>query len=47
MSEEFDVPYVQDVKCNDFLEDIWYNEKTRKFQEKLLSCKRDCPIYKI
>lgn len=35
------------IECNDFLEDIWYNEKTRKFQEKLLNCKRDCPIYKI
>lgn len=35
------------LECNDFLIDIWFNEKTQKFKEKLLSCNRDCPIYKI
>jgi hypothetical protein len=35
------------VNCNDFLKDVWYNEKTKEFKEKLLKCNRDCPIYKI
>lgn len=35
------------LDCNDFLQDIWLNEKTLNFKDKLLSCNRDCPIYKI
>jgi len=35
------------LECNDFLTDIWNNEKTKNFKKKLLSCNRDCPIYKI
>lgn len=35
------------LSCDNFLTDIWQNEKTIKFRKKLLSCNRDCPIYKI
>lgn len=35
------------LDCDDFLTDIWYSEKTQKFKNHLLSCNRDCPIYKI
>ena len=42
------------VNCNDFIKDIWYNEKTIKFRNMLLnSCKgncfncRHCPLFKI
>jgi hypothetical protein len=35
------------LNCNDFLTDIWNNEKTKNFKNNLLSCGRDCPIYKI
>jgi MoaA/NifB/PqqE/SkfB family radical SAM enzyme len=35
------------LECNDFLKDIWYNEKTLDFNTKLRSCNRDCPIYEI
>lgn len=35
------------LDCNDFITDIWYNEKTQNFKKKLLSCDRDCPIYTI
>ena len=35
------------LECNDFLKDIWFNKKTKDFQNKLLGCNRNCPIYKI
>lgn len=35
------------LDCDDFITDIWYNEKTQNFKKKLLSCNRDCPIYSI
>jgi len=35
------------LSCNNFIDDVWYNEKTQNFKKKLLSCDRDCPIYKI
>ena len=35
------------LDCDDFLQDIWFNEKTQNFKKNLLSCNRDCPIYKI
>lgn len=35
------------LECDDFMKDIWYNEKTQKFKKKLLSCDRNCPIYII
>lgn len=33
------------LNCNDFLKDIWYNKKTIKFRNKLLSMKRNCPTF--
>jgi len=35
------------IDCEDFLIDVWFNEKTQIFKKKLLKCGRDCPIYKI
>jgi MoaA/NifB/PqqE/SkfB family radical SAM enzyme len=38
------------IDCNDFLEDIWFNEKTRKFSEgviKCRDCKQSCSIFEI
>jgi len=35
------------LAADDFIKDIWYNEKTVEFRNKLLNCKRDCPIYNI
>ena len=35
------------LNCNDFIADVWQNPKTVAFRKKLLSCNRDCPIYKI
>jgi MoaA/NifB/PqqE/SkfB family radical SAM enzyme len=35
------------ASCNDFLKDIWFNEKTAKFREALLQGHRNCPFYKI
>lgn len=37
------------VNCNDFLQDIWWNEKTLRFKMKLLNCrgKTGCPIFNI
>ena len=35
------------LSCDNFIDDVWYNEKTQNFKKKLLSCDRDCPIYKI
>jgi len=33
--------------CVDFLKDVWYNERTVKFRDKLLKNKRNCPIYNV
>ena len=35
------------LDCEDFITDIWQHEKTVKFRNKLISCNRDCPLYKI
>jgi hypothetical protein len=35
------------LKCNDFMEDIWFNEKTNIFRKILLDKCRNCPIFKI
>lgn len=35
------------VNCEDFIEDIWYNEQTEQFRKTLLCNNRNCPIYKI
>ena len=36
-----------DILKVDSFKDVWYNERTNKFREKLISCGRDCPLYKI
>jgi hypothetical protein len=36
--------------CNDFMKDIWFNEKTRSFGKKVKNCRScniGCPIYEI
>lgn len=35
------------LSCDNFINDVWYNEKTQNFKKKLLACDRDCSIYKI
>ena len=38
------------IDCNDFLEDIWFNERTRKFSEGVIKCRdcnQSCSIYEI
>ena len=35
------------LSADNFIDDVWYNEKTQNFKKKLLSCGRDCPIYTI
>ena len=38
------------LECNDFLSEIWQNEKTKKFRERVISCrncKQSCSIYEI
>ena len=38
------------LECEDFVKDIWFNEKTRKFSEgviKCRNCKQSCSIYDI
>ena len=35
------------LKCDNFIDDIWNNEKTVNFRNKLIGCGRDCPLYKI
>jgi len=35
------------LNCEDFLKDVWFNEKTLNFKKKLLNCNRDCPVYII
>lgn len=35
------------TKVNDFIKDVWYNEKVVKFRDKLLKNNRACPAYKI
>ena len=35
------------LECEDFMNDIWNNEKTINFRKNLISCNRDCPLYKI
>lgn len=37
------------VNCNDFLQDIWWNEKTLRFKEKLLKTRGliGCPVFTI
>lgn len=35
------------LECNNFMDDIWENEKTNDFRKSLLSRGRHCPIFKI
>jgi len=35
------------TKVDDFLKDIWYNEKTNRFRDNLIHCNRNCPIYNV
>lgn len=38
------------LTCNDFIEDVWFNERTRKFSEgviKCRNCKQSCSIFEI
>ena len=42
------------IHCNDFLEDVWYHDKTKQFREQLLQTSqnnecdcRECPVFKI
>lgn len=35
------------LKCNNFIDEIWQNEKTVRFRNNLLDCDRNCPLYKI
>jgi MoaA/NifB/PqqE/SkfB family radical SAM enzyme len=38
------------LKCNDFLEDIWFNERTRNFSKGVIACRncnKSCSIFEI
>jgi hypothetical protein len=38
------------LECNNFLKDIWYHEKTKKFRQGVIKCRKcqnDCSIYDI
>lgn len=35
------------INCGNFLKDVWYNDKLVNFRNKLITCNRNCPIYKI
>ena len=35
------------LECEDFVKDVWYNERTQEFRNKLLKCNRNCPIYEV
>lgn len=35
------------LNCNDFLKDVWYNEKLMKWRTRLIANKRECPIYDL
>lgn len=32
---------------NDFIQDVWNNEKTKEFRKKLLACGRKCPTFEV
>lgn len=34
-------------KCEDFLDDVWYNNKSIIFRENLIKNNRNCPLYQI
>jgi len=38
------------LECNNFLEDIWFNEKTKQFRDNVIQCRgcgQSCSIYEI
>jgi MoaA/NifB/PqqE/SkfB family radical SAM enzyme len=35
------------LTCDDFLKDVWFHPDTVRFREKLQSCGRQCPIFKL
>jgi hypothetical protein len=38
------------LECNDFIKDVWFNERTRKFSNKVIGCRncnKSCAIYEI
>ena len=35
------------LHCNDFIKDVWNNEKSIKWRKKLLKNNRNCPIYNL
>ena len=35
------------ANCEDFMKDIWYNERTNEFRKSLLENHRSCPLFKI
>ena len=35
------------INCNNFLTDVWFNEKVDKFREILINNERKCPLYNI
>ena len=35
------------VNCNDFVKDVWFNERTVAWRKRLLENKRNCPVYEI
>ena len=38
------------LECDDFLKDIWFNERTRNFSEGVIKCRncsQSCSIYEI
>lgn len=35
------------ANCEDFMKDVWYNERTNEFRKSLLGNHRSCPLFKI
>lgn len=35
------------LECDDFLKDIWYNERLVRWRSRLIENNRDCPIYNL
>lgn len=35
------------LSCNNFIDDVWNNEKMIKWRKKLLQCKRNCPTFNL
>jgi hypothetical protein len=35
------------LSCDNFINDIWFNQKTNMFRSKLLSGNRNCPLFEV